>query len=480
MQGITWSRTAAAVLIGLLGGACQKSSAEPPSGVVFVLVDALRADRLGCYGNPRNTSPNMDALAAESTLFTNAIAPSPWTLPTMATIWTSLHPTVHGAIRMSDLMTQNVRPVTALDESRETFAEVLRGNGFRTAAFIDGSYPRKAFGLAQGFEVFLDAELPGIRLNVEAMFDWLDRERPKKFFAYVHTVEVHSPYSPAKLRPPKTEVQDLVWQRNAHVLAEERDRYKQFDFNPDYEGKIDGYWTVAKRIRRNIDPLPEQDLEHLFALYDRGVAYTDYWLGELIQGLKARGLDERTLLVITSDHGDELLDHGGVEHGETFYDEMIRVPLIMRVPGLATGRTVEEQVGLVDLMPTMLELLRIPHDLFLQGRSFVPLLEGASYQEAPVFSEASINPGQRSVRTRDWKYIELRSKRELYDLRNDPRETRNLCGRDEQRCADFAAKLRAWQAENTRIAKQLALPEAPKAEVDEETRERLRALGYHD
>ncbi len=159
----------------------------------------------------------------------------------------------------------------------------------------------------------------------------------------------------------------------AEVLEEERKRFVSFDFNPGYSGPIDGYWTVYERERRNLDPLSEADLKQLFALYDRGVAYTDYWMGQLMQGLEERGLTERTVVVITSDHDDELLDHGGVEHGETFYDEMIRVPLFMRVPGLAAGRAIEPQVGLVDLMPTLLELLRVPHDLYMQGGSFVPL-----------------------------------------------------------------------------------------------------------
>lgn len=476
------SRLAAAAVAILLCGACQRAAGSPPTGVVFVLVDALRADRIGVYGNPRNTSPNMDALAHRGTLFLNAIAPAPWTLPTMATIWTSLHPSVHGATRISNLFQHDLQPVARLDESRVTLAEVLKKNGFQTAAFVDGSYCRKAFGMAQGFDVFSDAELPGIRLNVEALFDWLDHTRPERFFAYVHTVEVHSPYSPAKLQPPPRAERNEKWHHIDGVLAEERVRYHEFDFNPDYRGDIDGYWTVVKRDkeRRDLAPLPAADQAQLVALYDRGIAYTDYWMGRLIDGLEQRGVLDGTIVVITSDHGDELMDHGGVEHGDTFYDEMIRVPLIMRVPGLAQGKVVETQVGLVDLMPSLLDLLRVPHDLFLQGRSFVPLLKGKAFTEEPIFSEASTRPNHRSVRTRDWKYIELRDQRELYDLRNDAREQTNVCTDEPKVCADFAEKLRAWRAMNAHTAKQLALPAAPDAEIDEETRERMRALGYHD
>lgn len=479
-----WSRLAAAVVILLSCGACQKDSGkdsrDAPSGVVFVLVDALRADRLGCYGNPRPTSPNIDALVKRGTLFQNAITAAPWTLPTMATIWTSLNPSVHGATRISDLFQHDIRPVAKLDESRVTLAEVLKENGFKTGAFVDGTYCRKPFGMAQGFDVFLDAELPGIRLNVESMFDWLDREKPERFFAYLHTVEVHSPYSPAKLRPPKTETKDLVWQQIDSVLAEERDRYEEFNFDPGYEGKIHGYWTVAKKERRGLEPLSEPDQKQLFALYDRGIAYTDYWIGQVIEGLEKRGLLDRTIVVLTADHGDELMDHGGVEHGETFYDEMVRVPLVIRVPGLAEGRSIEQQVGLVDLKPSLLDLLDVPHDLRMQGRSFAPLMRGEDFAELPAFSEASIVPGEGSVRTRDWKYIKMHGGEELYDLRADPRELTNLCATRADVCAEMAEQLRAWRKQNTEIAEQLVLPAAPKAEVDEETKERLRNLGYEE
>lgn len=480
-----WSRLGAAVVSLFLFGACQsetsqKAASQAPTGIVFVLVDAMRADRLSCYGNPRQTSPNIDALAKRSTLFLNAITPAPWTLPTMATIWTSLNPAVHGATRMSDLFQHDIRPVAKLDESRVTLAEVLNDNGFATAAFVDGSYCRKAFGMAQGFDVFVDAELPGIRLNLEAMFDWLDREKPQRFFTYLHTVEVHSPYSPAKLRPPKTETRDLVWQQMDSVLAEERARYEEFTVDPAYEGKIHGYWTVAKKKRRGLEPLSQPDQEQLFALYDRGVAYTDYWIGKLVEGLEKRGLFDRTVVVLTADHGDELMDHGGVEHGETFYEEMVRVPLLVRAPGLAEGRSIETQVGLVDLMPSLLDLVGVPHDLHMQGRSFAPLLRGEDLAEVPAFSGASIMPGEGSVRTREWKYIKMRGGEELYDLRADPREMTNLCPTRADVCAELAGQFRTWNEQNAAVAKQLALPAAPKAEVDEETKERLRNLGYED
>lgn len=476
-----WLSLAVPLLACVLGSACQRSSEPPPAGVVFVLVDALRADRLGCYGNARNTSPNIDALAKDGTLFRNTIAPAPWTLPSMATIWTSLYPSIHGATRMSALMKKGFRPVSVLEDSRVTLAEVLQRNGFDTAAFVDGSYCRKKFGTLQGFDVISDAELPGMRLNVEALLDWLDRERPKRFFGYVHTVDVHSPYAPTILPPAKWNSDDPKIQRIAKVLTREAKRWAEFNFDPDYKGKIGGYWTVYKKKRRNLDPLPPDDLNHLISLYDTGIRYTDYWIGQLVEGLKKRGLYDRTILIVTADHGDEFFDHGGVEHGETFYDELMKVPFVMHVPGLAEGRSFEQQVGSIDLMPTILDLLRVPHDeLFVQGRTLVPLLRGESFEERPMLGEASIHPGQAAIRTRDWKYIELVDSKELYDLRADPRESSNLCEREKERCTAFAEQLADWRRANSAIAEKLQLPDAPAAQIDEETRERLRALGYQD
>jgi len=458
---------------------------------VLVVIDTLRADHLGAYGYARDTSPRLDALAADATLFENAVSPSPWTLPAVASIMTALYPSIHGADTPSPLgdarwlFDETFAPTSALDESRTTLAELLQAEGFATAGFVEGSFPAAVFGMGQGFDVYRDNDTPGVRFNVENLLDWLDEEQPERFFIYLHTVEVHSPYQPVALQP-------LFAERNPgapvayyeRALEEERARFAAIDFDPDYAGPIDGdfrsIWSIAQAGGRS----SRRDLEHLVALYDRGIAYTDYWMGQLIDGLEARGLYDETLFVVTSDHGDEFLEHGGVEHSRTYFEEMLRVPLIVRDPREGRGEAVADQVGLVDILPTVLDSLGVDQDLTVQGRSLRPFLRGERLPSRTEWGEASQVPGLRALRTNRWKYVRQSdpagapSEEALYDLVADPGEQTNRCERDRAVCAPFREQLRARDAELTALADELALPAPRPAELDAETRDRLRELGY--
>jgi len=472
-------------LVLLAAAGCRGRPAHPPpQGAILLVVDALRADRLGCYGYQRRpTSPHIDALAADGTRFVHAISSTPWTLPSIATLFTSLYPTVHGATLASNI-TQwlvdhaNFRPVTVLDSSRTTLAEVLEAHAFATAGFVHGSYPAAEFGVAQGFERY-DANLqPGIRFQIQALLDWLDRERPRRFFAYLHTAEVHSPYMPPGPNPrwsvddPDPTVRDV-----ARGLDEERARYREFDFDPDYDGSLDGSWESLRTL--NARKLTPRDTEHLGALYDRGIAYTDYWIGRLVDELQRRGLYDRTVLVVTADHGDELLDHGRVEHGRTHFEEVMRVPLVIHVQDEGIGRVVDQQVGLIDVTPTLLDLLGVPSDLPFEGRSLVPLIEGKSLPEVAILGEASLTSGLKALRTNRWKYLQGGPEREqLYDLAADPGERTNVCANQKDTCAALARQLRDKEATLAEAARQAGLPEPQPAKVDAEMRERLRRLGY--
>jgi arylsulfatase A-like enzyme len=459
---------------------------EPPRSVLLVLVDALRADRLGCYGyRARDTSPRLDAFAADATRFEHAISSTPWTLPSMATLFTGLYPRVHGAALASDIgrwLTDRAgfEPVTALDASRTTLAEVLRAHGFATAGFVHGSYPAPEFGTGQGFDVYEANQHPGIRGNVEALLAWLDRERPDRFFAYLHTAEVHSPYTPPSRDPrwPPDHPDERV-RAVARALDEERARYREFEFDPDYRGWLDGSWGSLRQIRVG-RPLAPRDVEHLGALYDRGIAYTDHWIGRLLDALAARDLLERTVVIVTSDHGDELLDHGGIEHSRTYFEEMMRVPLVVRVPGRGDGRVVEEQVGLIDVAPTVLELLGVPAPP-MQGRSLVPAIDGAALPARAIVGEASQDLGVQALRTNAWKYVrDAAGGERLYDLAADPAERADVCATERSTCDGLGRELGRWERETNDAAARFGLPEAAAAAPSPATRERLRQMGYAD
>jgi len=457
---------------------------EAPRGVVLVVVDTLRADHLGAYGYPRPTSPRIDAFAADATRFADATSPAPWTLPALATLMTSLEPSVHGAQAPSDLgdMTWFFEPgkfraFSTLHDSRLTLAEILRDAGFATWGAVQGSYPTAVFGMAQGFETYRQNQTPGFRFDLEDAFAWLDAEQPDRFFLYVHVMEVHAPYTPIEIRPGahrKLDPEQMPYYREA--VAEEKLRFLQWDFDPGYVGAVDGSRENLRELSRPGARLPARDLRHLVALYDRGIAYVDYWLGELIDGLRERGLYDETIVVLTSDHGEEFLEHGGLEHSFSYYEEMLRVPLIVRVPGEGQGEVVEGTVGLVDVLPSLLDWLDVPVPDGLQGQSL--RLPVAPETSAAYLAEASLRPGDRALRGSGWKYIRSgQGREELYDLAADPGERSNRCAQPGA-CASQRAELAERVAGNRARAELLAPPE--RATLDEATRQQLEALGYAD
>lgn len=476
LHGYPW------VLLFLTG--CTHS-APVPRNAVIVVIDALRADHLGCYGYQRPTSPHIDQLAASGTRFVHGISTTPWTLPSVATLLTSSYPSVHGARLPSNVTAcmagaSGCRVMSMLDQSRTTLAEVLQRNGFSTAAFVPGrGYVSSVFGFNQGYDVFMEDDVEA-RFIVASFAHWLDTSRPKQFFAYLHFMEVHAPYTGPDATRYRSNDPDPARRARAEALAEEVRRYRGFDFDPEYRGTMNGTIESIQHLGpRRAATIGERDLEHLVALYDQGIAYTDYWIGELMQELQRRGLEGSTVLLVTGDHGDEFHEHGGFDHGATYYEEMMRVPYVLRVPGLGNGLTIDAQVGLIDVMPTLLDLLGVKDQPPMQGRSLRALLNGGTLPERPLFAEGSMIPGVVAMRTNDWKFVRpTAGGPELYDLRADPREQANLCATDRDRCAPFMDQLRTLSAEVDRPLAQQQLPTPRAAVIDEQTHERLRRLGY--
>jgi len=477
-------RVPALACVWALAAACGCSLApDPPRGVVLVVIDTLRADHLGVYGYARPTSPRMDAFAADAVLFRRALTPSPWTLPALGTLMTSLYPSVHGARRPSALGAwgqEGFEPRSALHESRLTLAEILRDEGFQTLGIVRGAYATDVFGIAQGFDRYSQNDTPGVRFDVENALAWLDEEQPRRFLVYLHVVEVHAPYTPVQM--PATLARrrpDAPFERFRAGVAEEQERFAQIDFDPGYQGPVDGSLKSMRKLRHAGDDLDPRDLEHLIALYDRGIRYTDHWIGELLDGLAARGLLDESLVVLTSDHGEEFREHGRFEHSRAYYEESLRVPLIVRVPGEGRGVVVDAPVGLVDVLPTVLDVLGLHRDYPFQGRSLRPLWKGGELPERDLFGEASSGPRSDAIVSGDWKYIRTRrAHEELYDLRGDPGERVNRCASEPVTCEAHRLRLDAWRAGRREVVRELGLPKPEPVEVDDETLEQLRELGY--
>lgn len=474
------------VLLALLSLAVVACSpAPPPRGVAIVVVDTLRADHLGAYGYARPTSSHIDAFAADAVRFADATSPAPWTLPALASLMTSLYPSVHGAHSPSDLkdMTwyfqpREFRAFSQLHESRLTLAEILRDAGFATWGAVQGSYATRAFGMSQGFETYRENATPGIRFDLEDAFAWLDAEKPDRFLVYLHVMEVHAPYTPPEIRRGahrKLDPTRMPYYEEA--VAEERLRLLQWDFDPGYRGAADGSRASLQSLSRPGARVTAGDVGHLVTLYDRGIAYVDHWVGALVEGLRERGLYDETIVVLTADHGEEFFEHGRLEHSFSYYEEMLRVPLIVRVPGARQGVVVGETVGLVDVLPTLLDWLEIPAPDGLQGRSLRASFAGSGATGSSYLAEASFRKGDLALRGAGWKYIRSGDGgEELYDLVADPGERENLCPARRADCERHRVELDARVAAQRERAKVLAAPEP--AKIDDATREDLEALGY--
>jgi arylsulfatase A-like enzyme len=331
-----------------------------------------------------------------------------------------------------------------------TLAAVLRGAGYATQAVTSHLYVSETYGLADGFE-HLDFQQDRKATEVvERAIDRLDRLGDRPFFLFLHFYDPHWHYDPPA------------------------DRLALFETS--YTGQLTGLWQdFSRRDPRRLSPA---DLAHLLALYDGEIRYVDDELGRLLDHVKARGLDRGTLLVVTSDHGEEFLDHGSWEHQKTLYEEVVRVPLVVAGPGVVARRE-PAQATLLDVAPTILAWAGVPAVESFEGRSLLaPLSEREAYGETDHTMDRSRKLFVRAGAQR-WKAILSLSAdgrkllgEEWYDLAVDPRETHP--GPPSAAAAD-AIRLRAierWRSDRTRGAG------APEVALTEEQRERLRALGY--
>lgn len=401
--------------------------------MVLVTFDTTRADHLGCYGYAAAHTPTLDRLAAEGVLFEDAYSSVPLTAPSHSTILTGKHPMAHG-VRDNGLF--------VLAPEQRTLAEILKEQGYRTGAAV-GGFPLVArYGLNQGFDRYDDRltptydsplaggvpkkanftfeERPAARVN-EAVFDWLDAQGQEPFFLWVHYYDPHQPNHP----PPP--------------------------------------------------------YDQLFAdsLYDGEVAYADESLGTLLDHLKRRGVWDRTLVVMTADHGEGLGEHDELTHSYLLYDSVLHVPLIVRGPGLPAGRRVPGRVRLVDLAPTILETVgvRVPADM--QGRSLAPLFaQGSGARVDRVHYAESLSPRlsqnwgeQRALFDGQWKYVHG-PRQELFDLAADPKELHNLVAERPDVAASMRDKLVDFLKRNSPPGGSRMVA------VDSETRAHLQALGY--
>ncbi|MFQ6109690.1 MAG: sulfatase-like hydrolase/transferase, partial [Candidatus Aminicenantales bacterium] len=398
--------------------------------IVLFTIDTLRADHLECYGYDRVKTPHINTLASEGLLFEHTIAQAPLTLPSHSSIFTGTYPLFHGIRDNGGFY---------LDESHITLAEVLKGRGYATGAFVGAFVLDSRWGLDQGFDYYFDhfdltkykrisldsVQRRGDEVLAEAC-EWLEKNGKHKFFTWIHLYDPHTPYDPPE--PYRTQ----------------------------YGGRH-------------------------YGLYDGEIAYVDQLMGEFRRFLEERNLWDKTLVIFTADHGESLGEHKESAHGFFIYDSAIRVPLIMRFPEKRIqGRVIPNQVRSIDIMPTVLHMIGEDPPESVQGKSLLSLILGRdNKEEFPAYSETywpRFHYGWselKSLRKGRFKFIDA-PKPELYDVREDPGEVDNLINRKASLGHEMKRELMDLIARYSAEG----IEEAGPQKIDNDSLVKLQALGY--
>jgi arylsulfatase A-like enzyme len=446
---------ATAVALCLMPQLSRFESLQP--NILLVSIDTLRSDHLHCYGYERETSPNIDALAAGGVRFSQMVSSSSWTLPAHVTLLTGIPPHHHGV----------VVDETRLDPRVTTLAEVMREEGYQTAGFVSVAYLLPRYGFEQGFETYdYSIAIDNQAINAvtspvmeKLTTEWLSQrsgeDRQKPFFVFLHLYDVHFDFIPPE----------------------------PFDqmFNPDYDGPVDGRDFVDSDLYNpDMDP---RDYEQLLSLYDGEIRLTDHHLGRVLDHLRTSGELDNTIVVVTGDHGEEFFEHGRKGHRMTLFEEVVRVPLIIRYPPrIPAGTVVDDQVRLMDVSATILDLAGVdPPSEFgmrLDDVRFCPLNLMTRVEQRPnvpdVASYGELHDTIFSIRMPTLKFVYHpdRDYGELFDLETDPSEQNNLYYEKPEESAVLKEKIRSFREGNR--GSRSAQPH----EMDEEQIKRLRSLGY--
>lgn len=391
--------------------------------VILITLDTTRADRIGVYGYPQARTPAIDALAKQGVLFESAYAPVPVTLPSHASMLTGLYPPEHGL---------HCNGHGKLGSSIPMLAEILRNANYQTGAFVASYVLNSKFGLNRGFQIYDDSVTPGTagdepehqrkdgRFVVDAALEWLQAQKVKPFFCWIHLYDAHAYY----------------------------------DSRPD----------IFK------DEFAERP-------YDAGIAYTDLQVQRIREFLRSEKLDQQTLIIVVGDHGEDLMDHQELQHGNQLYDSTMRVPLIFSgSPSVKAGQRVSAPVSLIDLTPTILDCLKVPQPNAMTGRSIKSALAGGQFQPRPCYLETDIPLLEnrwaplKGLVVHGWKYIET-THPELYDLKTDPEEKHDLA-------ATQSDRQREMQAELQQLCAEMKPHDAAAVNLSAKEQKILESLGY--
>jgi len=440
--------------------------------VILITIDTLRTDVLSSYGSEEVETPNIDKLASDGTRFVNAYSSAPWTLPSFASIMTGLPPSVHRTVRGDLKMNDNLN----------TIAEYMRDSGYHTEAIVSNFFLHPEYNMDQGFldytwypkrQIFINSFGTSLIKSVisrkflekittsgitDLSIEWIEDNRDKDFFLWVHYYDPHIPYEPP---------------------------LEYISQNAPSNSRIGNDLRSAGNIRGGHFVPTKEEKAWIKELYNAEVRYVDDNIGRLLEKMKELNMYNDSLIIMTSDHGEEFWDHGGFEHGHSLYNELIHVPLIIKAPGNAPRQIVETKVGTQSIMPTILDITGISYDNdSVTISSLVPLIENrpSEYVEQPLVSTSVLYYEDKiGVIFDDHKYIHSMSTNhdEIYNLNRDPREQTPLplsANTDKINQANNILKGREQQT--IELSRQHGITGSEKVKLDEEKKQKLKALDY--
>ena len=441
--GSSWAAMVLGAVFACLAATALTCKAPPRTSLLLVTLDTTRRDHLGVYGYGRPTSPALDRFASRARVYTAALSTSSWTLPAHASLFTGLLPSSHGAnwdpkgpLALADAVGDKEKGAyraSPLGSDIPTLAEILSDAGYRTGAIVGGPWLARIFGLGRGFEHYDDGGTRalegerGDRVTARAL-DWLAQDDDRPFFLFLNYFDPHEPYSDP----------------NGYKL-----RYqKEIGPSADYQA----------RAR---------------AAYDGEINFMDVQLGMLFDRMEEQGLFERTLVVITADHGELLGEHGIYGHNRFLYEELLRIPLLVRIPG-AEPQRIDTPIQLTDVFALVLSILKLPVPEGIQGRAD-PRQRGPIFAEVQPLAFQSAAGSRYAIFDGDYKLVSTAKGAQLFDVADDPGESRDLAAAEPERAAAMKASLDALLRSLPRPTVDHDRSVEP---VDEDTRRALKELGY--
>jgi len=442
-------------LTGIFGLLKYLERTQQPN-VILITLDALRQDHLGCYGYKRNTSPTIDELAKEGVIFTEAISQCSHTAASVTSLITSTYPNIHNVKDWGYQLNPDIHLYT--------LPEILRLHGYKTALISDQLALSLIKGLERDFDTYYTIWTSTfgphgkkiINITDWAM-DWIKNNKNKKFFLWLYYLDPHGPYSPP---PPYNKMfQNDEYYNIKQSIPISDDMHRQTVF-----GKIPKYLAVNDIT----------EVDYYISQYDGEIRYVDSQIGRLVEELKKLCLNKKTIIIITSDHGEGMGEHNlFFGHGILLYDELIKIPLIIKLNKNAQqDKEVDAQVRSIDIVPTILDILSIKKYDSMQGTSLLPLIMNKK-NNVPLYAYSE-HLNRKAIRTKEWKliYDENNKQYELYSLKDDPRELNNLVPLEKEQFVLLKQKLDDFSKQGKPAGVNAGFI------LDKDAKERLRSLGY--